>query len=65
VLVGRDDILTPALLSRRLAALIPDAKLRILPGGHAFFIEEAPRFNRAILAFPDGVESILMEQILS
>jgi pimeloyl-ACP methyl ester carboxylesterase len=56
VLVGRDDILTPPVLSRRLAALIPDAKLRILPGGHAFFIEEALCFNRAILAFLAGVE---------
>jgi pimeloyl-ACP methyl ester carboxylesterase len=56
VLVGRDDVLTPPLFSRRLAALIPDAKLKILPGGHAFFIEEVPRFNRAILAFLAGVK---------
>ncbi len=51
VLVGRDDILTPPAFARTLAALIPKAKLRILPGGHAFFIEEASAFNRAVLAF--------------
>ncbi len=53
---GGDDILTPPVFSRRLAALIPDAKLKILPGGHAFFIEEVPRFNRALLAFLAGVK---------
>ena len=51
VLVGRDDVLTPPAFSRRLAALIPKARLKVIPGGHGFFIEEAARFNRAILAF--------------
>ena len=51
ILVGRDDILTPPAFSRRLAALIPKARLKIIPGGHAFFLEEAERFNRAVLAF--------------
>ena len=35
--------------------MIPDASLRILPGAHAFFIEEAPRFNGALLEFLKGV----------
>lgn len=51
VLVGRDDILTPPAFSRALARLIPRATLRILPGGHGFFVEEASAFNRAVLAF--------------
>ena len=51
MLVGREDILTPPALSRRLAALIPNARLKVLPGGHAFFLEESQRFNRAVLAF--------------
>lgn len=51
VLVGKDDVLTPPAFSRRLAALIPNAKLKLLPGGHAFFIEEVERFNRAVLTF--------------
>jgi pimeloyl-ACP methyl ester carboxylesterase len=57
VLVGRDDILTPPAFSRRLAALIPNARLRVILGGHGFFIEEAERFNRAVLAFLAGVKA--------
>jgi 3-oxoadipate enol-lactonase len=55
VLVGRDDILTPPAFSRELARLIPRARLRVLPGGHAFFIEEADRLNRALLRFLSGI----------
>ncbi|MBI2153981.1 MAG: alpha/beta fold hydrolase [Candidatus Rokubacteria bacterium] len=51
VLVGREDILTPPDFSRTLARLIPKAKLKIIAGGHGFFIEEAQAFNRAVLAF--------------
>jgi pimeloyl-ACP methyl ester carboxylesterase len=51
VLVGREDVLTPPAFSRRLAGLIPGARLRVIRGGHAFFIEEAERFNRALLDF--------------
>jgi pimeloyl-ACP methyl ester carboxylesterase len=51
VLVGRDDILTPPAFARTLARLIPKGKLKIVPGGHGFFIEEAKAFNRAVLAF--------------
>jgi pimeloyl-ACP methyl ester carboxylesterase len=51
VLVGRDDILTPPAFARTLARLIPKGKLKIVPGGHGFFIEEPKAFNRAVLAF--------------
>lgn len=51
VLVGREDNLTPPAFSRHLAKLLPTARLKVLPGGHGFFIEEAARVNRALLAF--------------
>jgi len=56
VLVGRDDILTPPGFSRELARLIPKARLKVIPGAHGFFIEEADAFNRAVLAFLRGVK---------
>jgi len=51
VLVGADDILTPPAFSRRLATLVRGAELRVLPGGHAFFLENADGFNRTVLRF--------------
>ncbi len=51
LMVGRDDIFTPPAFSRTLARLIPKGKLKIIAGGHGFFIEEAPAFNRAVLPF--------------
>lgn len=57
VLVGRDDILTPPAFARAVARRIRRARVSILPGGHAFFIEHAPLFNRAILRFLKGVRS--------
>ncbi len=52
VLVGREDILLPVRQSEELAALIPGAKLVVLDGGaHAFSIEIADMFNRAVLEF--------------
>lgn len=56
VLVGRHDILTPPAFSRELAGLIPRARLKVLPGGHAFFIEQAAAFNRALLGFWRAIE---------
>ncbi len=35
----------------QLARLIPKAKLKLIAGGHGFFIEEAEAFNGAVLAF--------------
>lgn len=57
VLVGRDDILTPPAFSRELARLLPNARLRVLPGGHAFFLEHADAFNAAVLRFLRSVRS--------
>jgi pimeloyl-ACP methyl ester carboxylesterase len=57
VLVGKDDILTPPEFARALARLIPRARLRVLPGGHAFFIEEAEAFNRMVIRFLKSVRS--------
>ncbi len=57
VLVGRDDILTPPAFSKTLARLIPRARLTVLPGGHAFFVEEADAFNRAVSRFLKSVRS--------
>lgn len=57
VLVGADDILTPPAFSRDLAKLIRRARLKVLPGGHAFFIENANQFNRAVLGFLTTVRS--------
>ncbi len=57
VLVGAADILTPPAFSRDLAKRIRRARLRVLPGGHAFFIENAAQFNRAVASFLKGVRS--------
>ena len=57
VLVGRDNVLTPPAFSRTLARLIRRARLTLLPGGHAFFIEEAERFNQAVLRFLRSVRA--------
>lgn len=57
VLVGREDILTPPAFSKTLAGLIRRARLSVLPGGHAFFVEEADAFNRAVKRFLNGVRS--------
>lgn len=51
ILVGKDDILTPPAFSRALVKLIRGSRLTVLPGGHAFFIEEAERFNQAVIRF--------------
>ena len=56
VLVGKEDILTPPAFSREVAELIPNARLRLLPGGHGFFLEEAPRVNGALLEFLKSVK---------
>jgi 3-oxoadipate enol-lactonase len=55
VLVGKEDILTPVEFAREVARRIRRARLQILPGGHAFFIEQAEAFNRAVLRFLKGV----------
>ena len=49
VLAGEVDQLTPAYLAQRLAAAIPGAQLRVLPGGHAGFVEHAQVYNEAFI----------------
>jgi pimeloyl-ACP methyl ester carboxylesterase len=57
VLVGKDDILTPPEFSRALARRIRGARLRVLPGGHGFYVEEADAFNRVVIRFLRGIRS--------
>jgi pimeloyl-ACP methyl ester carboxylesterase len=48
---GRRDVVVPPLNARRLARLIPSARLRLLPGGHAFLFGDRRRFARLALRF--------------
>ena len=52
VLTGDADAIVPHQNSLNLAATIPGATLRVIPGGsHAFFIEQPEEFNRAVVEF--------------
>lgn len=52
VITGDADIIVPAQNSRNLAARLPHATLRVIAGGsHTFFIEQADKFNRAVIEF--------------
>jgi len=52
VLVGEEDGITPPALSEQLAALIPGAKLAIIPrAGHLANLEQPEAFNAAIDGF--------------
>ncbi len=52
VIGAEDDQLTPPGMQRELAALIPGARLKILPrGGHFYPIHSADAFNRLVLDF--------------
>jgi len=52
VITGDADGIVPVENSYNLAAEIPQAKLAVVPGGsHMFFIEEADRFNQAVVEF--------------
>ena len=52
VLVGAEDILTPAVYSREMADRIPGARLQILEkGGHGMPLEHPQQVNDALLAF--------------
>jgi 3-oxoadipate enol-lactonase len=57
VLAGRDDVLTPPAFARALAAVIPRARLAVLPGAHGCFLEHPDAFNRAVLNFLRGVKA--------
>lgn len=55
VIVGAEDLLIPPRHSRRLAELIPNARLTIVPEtGHCLFWESTVEFNRAVLDFLSG-----------
>jgi len=52
VTVGSEDILTRPALAQELAALIPGARLEVIPTvGHGYFWETPEAFNAACLAF--------------
>ncbi|MBI5420619.1 MAG: alpha/beta fold hydrolase [Deltaproteobacteria bacterium] len=52
VIAGAADLLVPPGNSRRIAWLVPGAKLVLLPGApHRLFAENAEAFNREVLAF--------------
>ncbi|GEL23860.1 putative 2-succinyl-6-hydroxy-2,4-cyclohexadiene-1-carboxylate synthase [Pseudonocardia sulfidoxydans NBRC 16205] len=52
VLVGAEDVLTPVAQSAEIAALVPSARLQVLPrGGHAMLVEYPDDTLAAITAF--------------
>lgn len=52
VMVGEEDIFLPPRFSRTLAALVPAAKLTVIPeAGHAVATERSAEFNRLALDF--------------
>lgn len=56
VLCGTEDKVTPPSLSQELAALIPGARLEMIPGaGHLGNLERAAEFNRLIGEFLTGL----------
>lgn len=58
IITGDADRIVPMENSAHLTDAIPGAKLEVIPGGsHMFFIEEAARFNAAVLAFLKHVPS--------
>lgn len=55
VSASADDMLVPALCSRRLAERLPDATLDVAPwGGHAFTATAPDAFNATLIAFLSG-----------
>lgn len=55
VISGREDAVVPAQNSRNLVARIAGAELKIIDGGHLFFIEQADEFNQIVMQFAEGV----------
>jgi len=52
VMSGEEDLIVPPVNSERLAARIPDARLKLFPdGGHYFFVEQPEAVNGALLEF--------------
>jgi pimeloyl-ACP methyl ester carboxylesterase len=58
VVCGEHDVVTPWELSHRMAALVPGARLAVVPGaGHVSNQEQPGAFNDLVEAFLDEVES--------
>ncbi len=58
VITGEADRIVPMENSINLAAAIPQAKSTVVPSGsHMFFIEQAERFNAAVIEFINHVRS--------
>ncbi|MFN3596523.1 MAG: alpha/beta fold hydrolase [Rubricoccaceae bacterium] len=51
VCAGEEDPLVPRANAEVLAALLPDARVRVFPGRHLFFWEHADAFSEAVLEF--------------
>jgi 3-oxoadipate enol-lactonase len=57
VICGEEDAITPQSLSEELVSLIPDSRLRIIPGAsHLANLDKPAEFNRAIDDFLAAVE---------
>lgn len=54
VTAGLADRVTPPANARLLAGLIPDARLRLFGGAHAFLFSDRARFAREVLRFLDA-----------
>lgn len=62
VLHGDADRVVPVENARLLAARLPHAELRIIPGGgHLVFVEQADLFNQTVLDFLSRVDRSLVE----
>ena len=56
IVVGEDDLLTTVEESKRMAAVIPGARLEIIPGaGHLSNLEQPLRFNAVLTQFLEGL----------
>lgn len=51
VVCGADDPVTPPAMGEALAAAIPDAAVKTIPGAHLANIESAPKFNALVKQF--------------
>jgi pimeloyl-ACP methyl ester carboxylesterase len=58
VICGTNDVLTPPAEARRIAALIPGARLEMLPGaGHMAMLEQSETVDRLITEFAHEVQT--------
>jgi pimeloyl-ACP methyl ester carboxylesterase len=48
---GRHDPVVPRVNLRRIAARVPESKLRVFPGAHAFLFQDRRSFARAVAGF--------------